>query len=134
LKNNYDNTISENISQTSYADTSCKEISQNAAIQHVKKNQQFICNIIEKQHKTKYTLTLNSGDLVGCEFKILDKWYSAIELELLGTNEYSALDIISLGTFISLRNAKQLNKQARHFNAMAAIAAKQIVRLRAVHA
>ncbi|CAG8542257.1 14235_t:CDS:1, partial [Dentiscutata heterogama] len=38
-------------------------------------------------------------------FGILDKWYPANELEQLGTNEFPALDIIPLGTFISLRNA-----------------------------
>ncbi|CAG8441798.1 14960_t:CDS:2 [Cetraspora pellucida] len=42
---------------------------------------------------------------VGCKFGILDTWFSANELELLGTDKFPELDIIPMGKFISLRNA-----------------------------
>ncbi|CAG8795128.1 10176_t:CDS:2, partial [Racocetra fulgida] len=51
----------------------------------------------------------------------------------LGTNEYPALDIIPLGTFISLRNAAAQQK-TQHLDTMAAFAGKQTVRPRDVYA
>ncbi|RIB02457.1 hypothetical protein C2G38_2149994 [Gigaspora rosea] len=56
------------------------------------------CKIIQKKPESDMYQ-------IGCKFGILDVWYSANELEPLGTNEYPALGIIPLGTSVSLRNA-----------------------------
>ncbi|CAG8604336.1 2482_t:CDS:2 [Cetraspora pellucida] len=56
------------------------------------------CKVIQKKPNCNFYQ-------VGCKFGILNTWFSANELEPLGTDDFLDLDIIPMGKFISLQNA-----------------------------
>ncbi|CAG8753399.1 15544_t:CDS:2, partial [Cetraspora pellucida] len=51
------------------------------------------------------TIIISSDSKITCKFEILENWYLANELELLGMLDYLDLDIVLLNKTLSLRQA-----------------------------
>ncbi|CAG8824015.1 13901_t:CDS:2, partial [Gigaspora margarita] len=102
-----------------------------SAILNIKKNREYIHCKMEKKYRVKRRRVFKPGELVdklkmdqrslpckilqkipnheayqvACQFGVLENWYSASELELLGIPDYPALDVVPLNNSISLRKA-----------------------------
>ncbi|CAG8716800.1 21283_t:CDS:2 [Gigaspora margarita] len=72
------------------------------------------CKILQKQPNC-------DAYQVACQFGVLENWYSASELEPLGTSDYPALEVVPLNILISLREAsfKQNNLRLSPFTRQA---------------